>query len=36
MPFTGTKTVTMVRKKGAYRFFCAPHASSMFGNFRVT
>ena len=36
VPFTGTKTVTMVLKKGAYRFFCAPHASSMFGNFRVT
>jgi len=36
VPFTGTKTVTMVVRKGAYRFFCAPHASQMFGLFRVT
>ena len=36
VPFTGTKTATLVLRKGAYRFFCAPHASQMFGLFTVT
>jgi plastocyanin len=35
VPFTGTKTVTITLRKGQYRFYCAPHASSMFGLFRV-
>ena len=35
VPATGTRTVTVVLRRGAYRFFCAPHASSMFGVFRV-
>jgi plastocyanin len=36
VPFTGTKTVTVKLKKGSYKFYCAPHESSMFGNFKVT
>lgn len=33
--FTGTKSVVLKLKKGAYRFFCAPHADDMRGSFRV-
>jgi plastocyanin len=36
VPFTGTKTFTVVLKKGAYKFYCAPHEGSMFGNFSVS
>jgi plastocyanin len=34
--FTGTKTVTLTLKKGTYKFYCEPHESSMFGNFKVS
>jgi plastocyanin len=34
--FTGTKTVTLTLKKGTYKFYCEPHKSSMFGNFKVS
>ena len=33
--FTGSKTVTLKLKPGAYRFFCAPHADDMRGGFRA-
>ncbi len=33
--FTGTKSVVLKLKKGAYRFFCAPHADDMRGGFKV-
>ena len=33
--FTGTKTYTVKLTKGAWTFFCAPHASQMFGHFGV-
>ena len=33
--FTGTKSVTLKLKKGAYSFVCDPHAGSMRGSFRV-
>lgn len=33
--FTGTKSVVLRLKKGAYTFVCDPHASSMRGSFRV-
>ena len=32
---TGTKTFTITLKKGTYRFFCDPHASTMKGSFTV-
>jgi plastocyanin len=32
---TGTKTFTITLKKGTYRFVCDPHASSMFGSFKI-
>ena len=32
----GTKTFTITVKKGAYRFVCDPHASSMKGSFRIS
>jgi plastocyanin len=35
VPFVGTKTVTVKLARGAWTFFCAPHASAMFGSFRV-
>lgn len=35
VPFVGTKTFTVVLKKGAYSFYCPPHESSMFGRFTV-
>ena len=34
--FTGTKTVTILLRKGSYKFYCAPHESTMFGRFKVT
>jgi plastocyanin len=34
--FTGTKTYTLMLKKGTYRFFCDPHADVMHGSFRVS
>ena len=36
VPFTGTKTVTVTLKAGKYKFYCAPHESTMFGNFTVS
>jgi hypothetical protein len=33
--FVGTKTVTLKLTRGAWSFFCAPHASAMNGRFRV-
>lgn len=33
--FTGTRSVTVKLSKGAYRFFCAPHAEDMHGGFTV-
>jgi len=35
VPFTGTKTVTVTLKKGKWKYYCAPHESSMFGFFTV-
>ena len=34
--FVGTKTVTHPLRRGTYKYYCAPHESSMFGNFKVT
>jgi plastocyanin len=34
--FKGTKSVTITLKKGSYKFYCAPHESSMNGKFKVT
>jgi len=34
--FVGKKSVVLKLRKGTYRFFCAPHADSMRGGFRVT
>ena len=34
--FTGMKTVTIRLRAGSYKFYCRPHESSMFGNFRVS
>ena len=34
--FVGTKTVTVTLKKGKWKYYCAPHESSMFGFFTVT
>jgi len=34
--FTGTKTVRIHLRRGTYKYYCAPHESSMFGNFKVT
>ncbi len=36
VPFRGTKTVTLTLKAGKYKFYCAPHESTMFGNFTVS
>jgi plastocyanin len=36
VPFTGTKTVTVTLKKGKWKYYCAPHETSMFGFFIVT
>jgi plastocyanin len=35
VPFTGTKTVKLTLTRGTYKFYCAPHESSMFGTFTV-
>lgn len=34
--FKGTKTITLTLKKGTYKFYCQPHESFMFGNFKVS
>ena len=34
--FTGTKTFTLTLKAGAYKYYCQPHESSMFGKFTVS
>jgi plastocyanin len=34
--YTGTKSIVVTLKKGAYRFVCDPHASSMQGSFQVS
>jgi plastocyanin len=34
--FIGTKTTVLTLKKGAYRFYCAPHAEQMRGGFTVS
>jgi plastocyanin len=36
VPFVGTKKVTVTLKKGKWKYYCAPHESSMFGFFTVT
>ena len=33
--FTGTKTVTVKLRAGKWKYYCAPHESSMFGFFTV-
>ena len=33
--FMGTKSVTLMLKKGKYTFYCVPHASTMKGTFTV-
>jgi hypothetical protein len=33
VPGTGTKTVTLKLKAGAYKFYCPAHESTMFGHF---
>ena len=33
--FVGRKSIVLKLRKGAYRFFCAPHADEMRGGFRV-
>jgi hypothetical protein len=34
--FVGTKTVTLLLKRGTYNYFCVPHQSTMHGSFKVT
>ena len=34
--FVGKKNVTVTLKKGKWKFYCAPHESTMFGFFTVT
>jgi copper binding plastocyanin/azurin family protein len=34
--FVGTKTVTLLLKRGTYKFYCKPHESTMHGSFRVS
>lgn len=34
-PFVGTKRVTVKLTKGKWKYYCAPHESSMFGFFAV-
>ena len=36
VPYVGTKTFTVHWKAGAYKFYCPPHESTMFGHFKVT
>src|ERR1700682_3115397 len=35
VPFTGTKTLTLNLKAGAYKFYCPAHEPTMFGRFTV-
>ncbi len=35
VPFVGTKTVTLLLKRGTYKYYCVPHESSMHGTFKV-
>jgi hypothetical protein len=35
IPFTGTKTVMLRLKAGAYKFYCPNHEATMFGRFKV-
>ena len=35
VPFTGTKTITLKLKAGAYKFYCPAHEPTMFGRFTV-
>ena len=34
--YKGSKTFTLKLKPGTYKFYCSPHESSMFGNFKVS
>ena len=34
--FVGTKTVTLLLKRGTYTYYCVPHQSSMHGSFKVS
>jgi plastocyanin len=36
VPFVGKKTVTVTLKRGKWKYYCAPHESSMSGTFIVT
>ena len=36
VPFKGQKSITLTLKKGSYKFYCEPHESTMFGNFKVS
>ena len=36
VPFTGRKTVSIVLKRGTYKYYCKPHESTMHGSFKVT
>jgi plastocyanin len=36
VPFTGTKTVSIVLKRGTYKYYCKPHESTMHGSLTVT
>ena len=36
VPFKGTKTFTVKLKAGKYKYYCAPHEATMFGNFTVS
>jgi plastocyanin len=36
VPFSGTNVYSLTLAKGKYKYYCAPHQSSMFGNFTVT
>ena len=36
VPGTGTKTVTLKLKAGAYKFYCPAHEPTMFGHFKAT
>jgi plastocyanin len=33
---TGTKTVTLRLRRGTYKYYCAPHESTMHGSFKVS
>jgi plastocyanin len=35
VPFRGTKTVTLLLKRGTYKYYCKPHESTMHGSIRV-